>query len=133
VGLNVYRVPSGNLCVAFAREGPLSCEFLPRLGHGIIRLAYAHWLCRETTCRRFGIIVVGAIGPRVASVRVLLGAGRRVYATILVLPSELEVPFRLFYTEKWTRFESLNRRLAIVALDDHGRQIGRTPYLVQGG
>jgi len=46
---------------------------------------------------------------------------------------ELLFPFRLFYTEKRTGFQSLARHLPVVALDDHGRELGRTSYLVKGG
>jgi hypothetical protein len=98
-----------------------------------VHLAYAHWLHLDSAGPGFGVFVTGAISPRVASVSVSLGAGRWVDATILTPPSELEFPFRLFYMEKRTGFQSLNRWLPIVALDGHGREIGRTSYLIHGG
>jgi hypothetical protein len=134
-GLRVYReAAGGNLCVSLTTEGVLSCDFLPRLGQGAttIRLAYAHWLYWDSARFRYVMFLVGAIGPSVASVRVSLGVGRSVDATILTLPPELAIPFRLFYTENRTGFQDLSR-LPVVALDDQGREIGRTSYLVLGG
>jgi hypothetical protein len=80
------------------------------------------------------MFVIGAVRGPVASVRVALGAGRWVDATILSpLTSELRFPFRLFLIDEKTGQQSLNRRRSIVAFDDRGREIGRTSYLVLGG
>ena len=130
--LGVYRGPADSLCVRLTTEGELSCDLFPRPGE-TVRLAYANWLYLDSACCGFGMFVVGSIRPPVASVRVSLGAGRWVDAAILTPPSELEFPFRLFYMEKRTGFQSLNRRLSVIALDAQGQEIGRTTYLVQGG
>jgi hypothetical protein len=131
--LGVYRESAaGSLCLSMTGRGDLSCDVLPRRDE-VIRLAYADWMYRDSARTRFGMFVVGAIGPSVALVRLSLGAGRWVDATILTLPPRLGTSFRLFYTEKWTGFQSLNHRLPVVALDDHGRAVGRDSYLVLGG
>jgi hypothetical protein len=130
--VGAYRGPAGTLCLELATEGTISCDFA--LGPlQIIQLANARWLYLDSAGYGFGIFLAGAISPRVASVRVSLGAGRWVDATILTPPPQLEFPFRLFYMEQRTGIESLNRSLPLVPLNGRGREIGRTSYLVQGG
>jgi hypothetical protein len=130
--VGAYRGPAGNLCLRLPTLGTISCDFAPRPGQAV-RLAYANWLYPDSADFDIGVFLAGAVSPRVASVRVSLGAGRWVDATILSPPPEVGFPFRLFYMEKRTGFESLNRSLPVVALDGHGREIGRTSYLIQGG
>jgi hypothetical protein len=130
--IDVYSQPSGNICVRLPSQGVLSCDFTPGPDE-TIRLGYANWVFRDEPHTRLGVFVIGTIGPDVATVRVSTAKGRWVDATIVALPSEFLLPFRLFYMEKRTGFGILNRRRPIVALDERGREIGRTSYLVFGG
>jgi hypothetical protein len=130
--IGAYGSPAGTLCVQLPEQGTISCDFLPRHGRAV-HVAYAQWLYLHSACCRFGMFVLGAISSRVASVRVSLGEGRWVGATLLRLPPSLKFPDRLFYVEEKTGFQSLNHHLPVVALNAHGRKIGRTSYLVMGG
>jgi hypothetical protein len=136
--IEVYGgAPAGSVCVALPDEGAFSCDFLPTPGQAV-HLAYAQWLYLDSACPSgpgcgFGMFVIGSISPQVAFVRVALGAGRSVNATLLTLPLDLEFPYRLFYVEKRTGFQSLNHHLPVVALNAQGRKIGHTSYLVLGG
>lgn len=123
-----YRGPAGDLCIQLTTEGTISCDLLPRPGHPI-RVAYANWLYLYSAGEGFGVFVVGAIRPRVSSVHVSLGAAGWVNATILKPPPELHFPFRLFYLEERTGYESLSRSLPVVARDAVGREIGRNYYV----
>ena len=114
-----------------ASEGVLSCDFLPRRGE-TIRLAYAHWLYWGVECCGIGMFVVGAVNAQVDAVRVALGAGKWADATIVTPPHALGFSFRLFYVERKSGMESLNNRLPVIAFE-HGREVGRTSYLVLGG
>ena len=122
-----YRGPEGDLCVQLTTEGTISCDFLPRPGHPI-RVAYANWLYLDSA-GDLGVFLVGAISHRVSSVHVSLGAGGWVNATILKPPPDLQFPFRLFYIEERTGYQSLSRSLPVVARDARGREIGRNYYL----
>jgi len=117
--------------VWLASEGVLSCDFLPRRGE-TIRLAYAHWLYWGVECCGIGMFVVGAVNAQVDAVRVALGAGKWADATIVTPPHALGFSFRLFYVERKSGMESLNHRLPVIAFE-HGREVGRTSYLVLGG
>ncbi len=128
--IQAWPGPSNTLCVQL--EGDITCAFLLAPGHAV-QVSYANWLYLDPAGFSFGMFVIGAISSEVASVRVSLGAGRWVNATILTPPPELGFPLRLYYMEERTGFQSLNRDLPVVALDDHGQEIGRTSYLVQCG
>jgi hypothetical protein len=128
--IQAWPGPSGTLCVQL--EGDITCAFLLAPGQAV-HVSYANWFWLDSAGSSFGVFVTGAISSHVASVRVSLGAGRWVNATILTLPPELGFPFRLYYMEKRTGFQSLARHLPVVALDGHGQEVGRTSYLVQGG
>jgi hypothetical protein len=116
----------GALCFELSSGGSSFCV-APQPGQAI-QLAYVNWIWFDSGNRGFGILVIGAITRDVASVRVSLGAGRWATARIVSAPPELAFPLRLFYVEKRTGFDVLNRHLPIVALDDQGHEIGRTSY-----
>lgn len=130
--IHAYRGPTGSFCLDLTRVGELSCDLVPGLRQPI-RIAYANWVYLDSACCGFGLFVIGTVKPGVSEVRISLGGGRRVDATILRPPPRFNFAYRLFYMEKRTGFESLNRRLPVVALDGRGREVGRTSYLVQGG
>jgi hypothetical protein len=130
--VEVYRRFDGNLCVRLLSRSFVSCDVLPSEGKAV-RLTYADWMYLDPSCCRFGVFVVGTVGPDVGTVRVDLGGGRRVEATIVELPSALDEPARVFFVQRETGFASLGRRLLVTALDDRGREVGRTTYLVSGG
>src|SRR5436190_6532364 len=94
--IGAYRGPTGDLCVELTTEGTISCDLAPRPGDAL-RLAYANWLYLDSPQYGLGVFVAGAVGPRVASVHVSVGAGRWAEATLLKPPPELGFPFRLFY------------------------------------
>ncbi len=128
--IQAWSGPAGTLCIQVA--GDISCD-LPLPPGQAVQVSFANSLLLDSSGYAFGMFVVGTIRSDVTSVRVSLGAGRWVDATILKPPPELLFPFRFFYTEKRTGFQNLNRHLPVVALDGHGRELGRTSYLVQGG
>jgi hypothetical protein len=131
--VNAYQEPGDRLCLELPTEGTPYCDIAP--GPGPLRLVHANWVYPGSACCGFAMFVIGTIGPTVDSVRVSLGAGRWVRAMIVGLPSSLRAGglIRLFYIDQPTGMQSLNHRLPIVALDDHGHEIGRTTYLVLGG
>jgi hypothetical protein len=130
--VEVYRRFDGNLCVRLPSASFVSCDVLPA-EETAVRLVYASWVSLDSSCCRSGVFVIGTVGRDVATVRLDLGAGRRVEATIVEVPSALDEPVRVFVVERKTGLESLGRRLPITALDDHGREVGRTTYLISGG
>ena len=130
--LKAYRTETGSICVSLSTRGNISCRLLPLRGQAV-RLAYANWLYLNSACCDFAMFVAGSISPQVASVRVSVGAGRWVDATLLTPPPDLEFPFRLFYAEQRGSDGSLDRRLPVVAMNVQGRIVGRTSYFVQGG
>jgi hypothetical protein len=129
--LDAYFEPGEGVCLDLPTEGMPYCA-LAR-GPGPLRLILANWVYPGACCD-FAMFVVGTIGPSVSSVRLSLGAGRWVDATIADFPASLNTGgLRLFYVDQRTGMQSLNHRLPIVALDAQRREIGRTTYLVLGG
>jgi hypothetical protein len=128
--IHAYRGQAGSFCLDLTRVGELSCDLVPGPRESL-RIAYANWVHLDSACCGFGLVVVGTIKPGVAEVRISLGGGRWVDATIVRPPPGFA--YRFFYMEKRAGFRSLNRRLPVVALDGRGREVGRTSYLVQGG
>jgi hypothetical protein len=130
--VEVYRRFDGNLCIRLPSSAFVSCDVLPA-EETDVRLVYANWVSLDSSCCRSGVFVLGTVGPDVATVRVDLGGGRRVEAAIVELPSALNEPTRVFFVQRETGFASLGHRLPVTALDDRGREVGRTTYLVSGG
>jgi hypothetical protein len=131
--LRAYRGPTGRLCVTVSTAGDISCDLVPRPGEAIHAGGAGALLLG--TGPGVEIFVAGAVDDRVLSVRVNVGAGRWVRATIVTLPSQLEFPYRLFYVAADVAFPSFqfNNPYPVVARDAHGVVVGRSSYGVQGG
>ena len=128
----VYRGPGNSLCLQLPTSDTVPCDLAPRPGRAI-RLAYANWVYLDATGYGFGMLLVGTVSPAVAPVRISLGNDKWIKARVVSLPEELNIAFRLFYIERRISFESLNQSLPVVALDNQGREIGRTSYRIEGG
>jgi hypothetical protein len=131
--VSVYRDPTGSLCIkaAYQGAGSILCDLVPQPGRALY-VGTASFIQQDSQ-GDFSLFLAGATEARVGSLRVSLGTGGWVSARLVTPPSQLDFPFRVFYVEAKLPFQMLNRPLPIVALDQHGQEIGRASYTLRGG